>query len=128
MPSASPRRQRLRRNVADVPLHEMPLRWHLLAVTAFASICMIVTGESALYHRQPAEQAGPGRIDINFGSQQELESLPGIGPVLAKAIMAARPFSSVEDLVRVRGVGSTQVEKLRPLIKAGRGRRSVDLR
>jgi competence protein ComEA len=70
----------------------------------------------------------PARIDLNFGTQEQLESLPGIGPALAKAIIEARPFATAEELTRVRGVGLKLLEKLRPLIQAAPGRRTADTR
>jgi competence protein ComEA len=56
-------------------------------------------------------------IDINRASEVELQLLPGIGPVLAQRIVAARaekPFRSLDDLRRVRGIGVKTLEKLRP--------------
>jgi competence ComEA-like helix-hairpin-helix protein len=55
---------------------------------------------------QPNNQAlVPSKIDINTASSQELQKLAGIGATLAQGIIAARPFYSVEDLIRVRGIG-----------------------
>lgn len=54
-------------------------------------------------------------ININTASQTELESLPGIGPELAERIIEARqqkPFTSLEDLDRVSGIGSAKLKKL----------------
>jgi competence protein ComEA len=62
-------------------------------------------------------------VDINSASQQALESLPGIGPVLAQRIIAYReangPFATVEDLQKVDGVGEDTFEKLRELVTVG---------
>ena len=126
MPSESSPRQS-RRTVAEVPPHEIPWWWQALACLVFAVVSTIVCNESAVQHRRPVEHlADTERIDINFSSQEQLESLPGIGPVLARAIITARPFASAEELARVRGVGRKLLEKLRPLIQAAPGRRTAD--
>jgi competence protein ComEA len=59
-------------------------------------------------------------VDINSAMQEDLESLPGIGPVLAQRIIAYReangPFAAVEDLQQVEGVGADTFEKLKDLV------------
>jgi competence protein ComEA len=60
-----------------------------------------------------------GRIDVNQASVSELRSLPGIGPKMADAIVAGRPFKSVDDLRRVRGIGVKRLEQLRPHLTLG---------
>ena len=55
-------------------------------------------------------------LDLNQSSLEALQTLPGIGLVLAERIIAARPFTSVEDLRRVEGVNESTLEHLRPLI------------
>ncbi len=49
------------------------------------------------------------RIDLNTADSRELTALPGVGPTLAEAIVAYReehgPFTSVSELLRVRGFG-----------------------
>lgn len=57
------------------------------------------------------------RIDVNHATTAELQRLPGIGPTLSQRILEARakkPFQSIEDLRRVRGIGAKTLERLRP--------------
>ena len=52
-------------------------------------------------------------LDLNCAEAADLESLPGIGPARAAAIVSARPFFSLAGLVRVRGIGARTVEGLK---------------
>ncbi|MFW6359228.1 MAG: DUF655 domain-containing protein [Chroococcales cyanobacterium] len=54
-------------------------------------------------------------INVNTASQEALETLPGIGPKLAQSIIQARqekPFTSLEDLQRVSGIGESTIKNL----------------
>jgi competence ComEA-like helix-hairpin-helix protein len=52
-------------------------------------------------------------VDINSDSQKDLERLTGIGPVLAQRIIDARFFSSIDDLLKVSGIGTTTLQKIK---------------
>jgi competence protein ComEA len=56
------------------------------------------------------------RISLNTAPRAQLELLPRIGPALARRIIAGRPYASVEDLDRVKGIGPATIAKLRPLV------------
>ena len=60
-----------------------------------------------------------GPVDLNTADQAALESLPGVGPALAGAIIAARPFKSVEDLKNVKGIGDVKYAGLKDLVTVG---------
>jgi len=61
------------------------------------------------------------RLNLNTASRAELETLPGIGPVLAERIIAAREarggFQSLGDLLEVEGIGKKTLENLIDLVK-----------
>jgi competence ComEA-like helix-hairpin-helix protein len=63
------------------------------------------------------------RVDVNTADEQELQRLPGIGPVAARRIVEERaangPFASVEALARVPGFGPAKVRVLAPDARAG---------
>ena len=66
----------------------------------------------------PAPLAGPPpRLNLNSASGSELDGLPGIGPARAAAILQERqargPFTSVEGLSRVPGLGPAAIARLR---------------
>ena len=65
---------------------------------------------------KPSAESTNQPVNLNTATQAELEALPGVGPGLAKRIIAAReqkPFASLADLDRVSGVGPKLLEKLR---------------
>lgn len=65
-----------------------------------------------------AQFAVSGPVDLNAATADELEQLPGVGPVLAERIVAGRPYASVDDIRRVRGVSEKLVEAIRARVKA----------
>lgn len=69
----------------------------------------------------PAKPVGP--IDLNTGSAEDFDAIPGVGPVTAAAIVAWRAangrFTSVDQLGEVDGIGPARLEKLRPLVRIG---------
>jgi competence protein ComEA len=66
----------------------------------------------------PDEAAGP--VNLNTADAIELETLPGVGPATAEAIIAHRdehgPFESADELLDVPGIGQAKLDRLRDLV------------
>lgn len=64
---------------------------------------------------------GDGNIDINNATAEELDAIPGIGPVRAKAIVEQREkmkgFTTMEDIMCTDGIGDKVFENILPYIK-----------
>jgi len=67
------------------------------------------------------DSAPGGLVDLNSATVEELDKLPGVGPVTAAAIVAWRDangrFTSVDQLGDVDGIGPARLEKLRDLVR-----------
>ena len=63
----------------------------------------------------------PAIIDLNLATAVDLDRLPGVGPSTAKAIIDHRtrngPFASVDDLLKVKGIGPAKLAEIRPWVR-----------
>ncbi|HEY2744038.1 MAG TPA: helix-hairpin-helix domain-containing protein [Polyangia bacterium] len=85
---------------------------------------IVCAGTASAYHAGDREGGGrmaPDRlaawgapVDVNRATVEELASLDGIGPKLGARIVAARPFATVDDVSKVRGIGRRRLARLRP--------------
>ena len=100
----------------------VPIR-PLLAGLVLALIAAVAGGAHAAAASQPksGDESSAPQIDLNRATVEELESVPGIGEVMAQRIVDFReqhgPFSRVDDLLKVKGIGEKSLEKLRPYFK-----------
>jgi competence protein ComEA len=84
----------------------------------------LVDGEQLVVPVQGATPAAPGsadgRINLNTADAASLDTLPRVGPAMAARIIAYRdtngPFTSVDDLLGVTGIGEKTLEGLRDLV------------
>jgi endonuclease YncB( thermonuclease family) len=67
----------------------------------------------------PALAASGGKVDLNTATLAELEAVPGIGPHYAQEIIAGRPYRSVEEIVRVKGIGPKTRAKFARYLSVG---------
>jgi competence protein ComEA len=83
----------------------------LCCAVAVMLITAAPDGVSAASKR--AAEAPASSVDINTADQKTLEALPGIGAATAKAIIAGRPYKSVDDLKRVKGMSDKKINAIR---------------
>ena len=92
----------------------------LVLVFALAAVAATAPSRAAApaASKPPAADAKP--VDINTAGASELESVPGIGKSLAQRILTFREkngaFSSVDDLLKVQGIGEKSLQHLRPYL------------
>lgn len=73
-------------------------------------------GVKAMEKGAAEERHKSKRIDLNTASLSQLQKLPRVGPVLAQAIVDARPYRTIHDLKGVRGVGAKTFDAMRPML------------
>ncbi len=88
--------------------------WHVPSIARAAPSSMGDVVPSAAY--------SSGKLDLNSASARQLEDLPGIGEVRAQAILRFReangPFSDVDALLQVQGIGPAILDSIRGLAEA----------
>jgi len=86
---------------------------YLLVLLALA---LLAAGNSLAQKKQPPSQP----IDLNSATPEQLQQVPGIGHSTAKAIVNFRqksgPFQRVEDLLAIKGISKSRLEKMRPYL------------
>jgi competence protein ComEA len=61
------------------------------------------------------------KVDVNTADAQTLETLPGVGPSIAQKIVAGRPYNSLQDLEKVKGLSAAKVEAMKNQVAFGPG-------
>lgn len=90
-----------------------------LSSTLIIALTVLLGAVSSLAQKAPPSQP----INLNTATSAQLETLPGVGPNTAKSIVDFRnhsgPFQRVEDLLAIKGISKSKLEKLRPYITVG---------
>ena len=84
----------------------------------FGRILLMLAAFGALAVSLPAKKKPPAApVNLNTATSEELQQVPGIGPVTAEKILQMRKsygaFKSVDDLSAIRGIGPKRLEKMR---------------
>ena len=99
------------------------LRVSQLLPTPETGVSSIDALRGSAVNREPQSREPNGAlvlVDLNLGSREELESLPGIGEKLAERIMSYRRlhgvFQQVDDIINVSGIGKMRRQQLEPFV------------
>lgn len=125
-----------RKPLVPPPIRQAGEVWSLrrgdqATVAVLAAVAIVVisawcgwqgTGASRLVEIDDAPRRAPVfLVDVNAADEEELAQLPGVGPTIAERIVHSRadegPYASIDDLLRVRGVGPKTLDRVRPFIK-----------
>jgi competence ComEA-like helix-hairpin-helix protein len=63
------------------------------------------------------EDPSTAPVNVNTASIENLCYLPEVGPEIAQRIIAARPYSQPEDLLKVKGIGPATLNKIKPRLR-----------
>jgi DNA uptake protein ComE-like DNA-binding protein len=88
------------------------------------AVAVLGLGSAALWFyrdaRSVAEDFAPDEgsrcVNVNTADVAMLSTLPGVGDALAQRIIAARPYTTVDDLQRVSGIGPRSLDGFRPFV------------
>jgi competence ComEA-like helix-hairpin-helix protein len=98
----------------------MALRLPIRLLSSFLLLGLIFPAPAVAGKKKPP--ATP--VNINTATSEELQLVPGIGPVTAEKILQMRKsygqFKSVDDLLAIRGLGPKRLEKMRKYLTAGK--------
>ncbi len=58
----------------------------------------------------------PDKVNLNTATLEQIVALPSVGPKMAQRIVDGRPYHSISDLDKVKGIGPKLLEKLAPVV------------
>ena len=86
-------------------------------IVCVLALCLGLTVSSISVMAQKAAPAATEKVSLNSATVEQLQSLPGIGPSIAKSIVDHRTkigkFSRIEELLNVKGVGEKKFQKIK---------------
>jgi competence protein ComEA len=104
---------------SQLPILRTASRFVLAALVA--QLCVIEHGLAQQSYSKPASSTAQKatRVDVNSADLETLETLPGVGSATAKRIVSARPFNSLSDLEKVKGLSKAKVDELKDKVTFG---------
>jgi competence ComEA-like helix-hairpin-helix protein len=114
----------------QLPAHVQPLLAAMTACGLVAMACWFVASGGLrgglVHHDAPPVPAVAFTVNVNAASATELAVLPGLGPAMAERIVEHRrthgPFTTLDDLLHVPGIGPATLASVRPHLRPIRRR------
>ncbi len=93
----------------------MRIRRTGIALALILGLCVALTPVSLW--AQKAKPVSTEKVNINTATQEQLETLPGVGPAIAKKIIEHRSkvgkFSKIEEIINVKGIGEKKFQQMK---------------
>ena len=105
--------------VLEIPMRTTNVPSRLTLALSVSTILILGAGRAAAFQETRATAKAQAKVDVNKATAVELETLPGVGPALSKAIIEGRPYQKVDDLERVKGMGPAKLAELKGLVVVG---------
>lgn len=119
LPTADPDKINMAQELKDGEQLRVPERAQVAPVSDASGTAGTAGSAASANGATPANSAG-GLVNINTASEQELDTLPGIGPAMAKRIIEYRTteggFKKLEDIKNIKGIGDAKFNKLKDKI------------
>jgi competence protein ComEA len=86
-------------------------------IVCVLALCLGLALSSVSVMAQKSAGASTEKININSATSEQLQSLPGIGPATAKAILEYRTkvgkFNKIDEIINVKGIGEKKFQKIK---------------
>jgi comEA protein len=103
---------------STMPLVEEKLmKANKMKIACVLILCLGMTISSVSVLAQKSSSASTEKINLNSATLEQLQTLPGIGPVIAKSIIDHRTkvgkFNRIEEVINIRGIGEKKFQKIK---------------
>jgi comEA protein len=108
---------KLRKKASQVPSFTRRQQMKRARITCVLALCLGLVFSSVSVLAQKPGPAATEKINLNSATVEQLQSLPGIGPVTAKSIVDYRTkagkFNRLEEIINVKGIGEKKFQKIK---------------
>jgi|WetSurMetagenome_2_1015567.scaffolds.fasta_scaffold348424_1 comEA protein len=98
-------------------VEEKSMNANKMKIACVLILCLGMTISSVSVLAQKSSPAATEKINLNAATLEQLQTLPGIGPVIAKSIIDHRTkvgkFSRIEEIINIKGIGEKKFQKIK---------------